>query len=211
MRAVAMVLQVRLRQHWTSWLALAALVALAGGFVMAAASTGRRTAAAFPGFVARHGYDAIVYSGQPLPGLARIPQVGLVTPVQALYTFAARCVSCGKPIDMGSFSVFEVAPRSLTRVVKLLSGRMPDQSSPGEALASYTLARDSGVHTCLRSFPPCWPPGHARPSCCEPSEPSGGSARLQSRTRTPPGASARTSSNCRSTSTTATRPWEITH
>jgi hypothetical protein len=53
MRAVAMVVHVRLRQHWRSWLALAALVALVGGFVIAASATGRRTAAAFPGFVAR--------------------------------------------------------------------------------------------------------------------------------------------------------------
>ena len=40
MRAVAMVLHVRLRQHWRSWLALAALVALVGGLVIAAAATG---------------------------------------------------------------------------------------------------------------------------------------------------------------------------
>ena len=40
------------------------LVALVGGLVMAAAATGRRTAAAFPAFVARHGFDAIVYSGR---------------------------------------------------------------------------------------------------------------------------------------------------
>jgi hypothetical protein len=53
--AVALVLRVRLWQHWRSWLALAALVALVGGFVIAAAATGRRTAAALPGFVARHG------------------------------------------------------------------------------------------------------------------------------------------------------------
>ena len=30
-------------------------------------------------------------------------------------------------------------------MVKLLSGRMPDQSNPDEVLASYTLARDNGV------------------------------------------------------------------
>ena len=146
MGAVALVLRVRLRQHWTSWLALAALVALVGGFVMAAAATGRRTAAAFPGFVARHGYDAIVYSGQPLPGLARIPQVALVTPIRAPFAFPGRCTSCRKPIDSGSFTVFEVPPGGLSRVVKLLSGRMPDQSNPDEVLASYTLARDNGVH-----------------------------------------------------------------
>jgi hypothetical protein len=45
MAAVALVLRVRLRQHWRSWLALAALVALVGGLVMAAAVTARRTAA----------------------------------------------------------------------------------------------------------------------------------------------------------------------
>jgi hypothetical protein len=145
MGAVAMVLRVRLRQHWRSWLALAALVALVGGFVMAAAATGRRTAAAFPGFVALHGYDAIVYSGRPLPGLARIPQVALVTPVFAPFAFPGRCASCRKPIDPGSFGVFEVAPGSLSRVVRLLSGRMPDQANPDEVLASYTLARDNGV------------------------------------------------------------------
>jgi ABC-type lipoprotein release transport system permease subunit len=145
-RVVAMVLHVRLRLQWKSWLALAALVALVGGFVMAAAATGRRTAAAFPGFVARHGYDALVYSGRPLPGLARIPQVARVTPVLAPYAFPVRCTSCRKPITSGTFDVLEVPPGSLSRVVKLLSGRMLDQSNPDEVLASYTLARDNGVH-----------------------------------------------------------------
>jgi ABC-type antimicrobial peptide transport system permease subunit len=41
-----LLLHVQLRQHWKSWLALAALVTLVGGLVMAAAATGRRTAAA---------------------------------------------------------------------------------------------------------------------------------------------------------------------
>ena len=62
MRAVVMVLRVRSRQYWKSWLALSLLVALAGGFVLTTASAGHRTADAFPGFAARHGYDAIVYS-----------------------------------------------------------------------------------------------------------------------------------------------------
>ena len=145
MRAVAMVVHVRLRQHWRSWLALAALVALVGGFVIAAAATGRRTAAAFPGFVARHGYDALVYSGRPLPGLAHIPQVAHVTQIRAPFTLAGRCASCRRPIDPGSFDVLEVPPASLARTVRLLSGRMPDQSRPDEVLASYTLARNSGA------------------------------------------------------------------
>ena len=147
MGAVALVLRVRLRLHWRSWLALAVLVALVGGFVMAAAVTARRTAAALPGFVARHGYDALVYSSHPLPGLARIPQVARVTPVLMPFSFADHCVSCSKQFGpSASVQVSEVPPASLPRVGKLLSGRMPDQSNPDEVLASYTLARDNGVH-----------------------------------------------------------------
>jgi hypothetical protein len=67
-----MVLGVRFRQHWRSWLALSVLVAVVGGFVLAAAAAARQTAAAFPDFVARHGYDVVVYSGHPLPQLGRI-------------------------------------------------------------------------------------------------------------------------------------------
>ena len=142
-----MVLRVRLRRHWKSWLALAALVALVSGFVMAAAVTARRTAAALPDFTARHGYDALVYSNHPLPELSRFPQVARVTTVHAPFSFAGRCVSCRTQIDpAATFSVIEVPPVSLSRVVKLLSGRMPDQSNPDEVLASYSLASDNGVH-----------------------------------------------------------------
>ena len=145
MGAVSMVLRARLRQHWRSWLALSALVALVGGLVIAAAAAGRRTAAAFPAFVASHGYDAVVYSARPHPEMARIPQVAHLT--QALLPFVVQptCASCRKKIDSGSFSIFEVTPRELPRMVSLISGRMPDQSDPHEVLASYTLARDTGV------------------------------------------------------------------
>ena len=145
MRAVAMLLRAQLRQQWKSWLALAALVTLVGGLVMAASATARRTANAFPDFVGRHGYDAVVYSAHPVPSLARIPQVAHVTPGPGPITLPGRCAPCRKPIGQNDFGVFEVPPADLGRMVKLLSGRMPDQSSPDETLASYTLARDYGV------------------------------------------------------------------
>jgi len=140
-----MLLHAQLRRHWKSWLALAALVALVGGLVMAAVTTARRTAAAFPDFVARHGYDAVVYSSRPLPSLARIPQVTHVTPTPGPITLPGHCAPCRKQIGENDFGVFEVPPADLGRMVKLLSGRMPDQSAPDEVLASYTLARDYGV------------------------------------------------------------------
>jgi hypothetical protein len=145
-RAVVMVLCGRFRQYWKSWLALSVLVAVAGGFVMATAVAGRRTAAAFPEFAARHGYDVIVYSGRPLPQMSRLPHLVSVTPVTVPYSGALRCASCRKPIDPDNFLINEVPPRQLPRMVMLLSGRMPDQSDPSEVLASFTLAKDNGVH-----------------------------------------------------------------
>ncbi len=145
MRAVVMLVQGRFRRYWKSWLALSLLVAVAGGFVLATTVSARRTAAAFPQFAGRHGYDVIVYSGQPLPQLAGLPHVASAVPVPATFTGQLRCASCRTPIDTDSMLINEVPPRELPRMVTLLSGRMPDQSDPEEVLASFTLAKDNGV------------------------------------------------------------------
>ena len=84
--AAVMVLRGRRRQFWRSWLALSVLVAVTAGFVLAAIAAGQRTAAAFPGFRARHGYDLVVYSLKPMPQLARDRHVTSVTPVTAPFT-----------------------------------------------------------------------------------------------------------------------------
>jgi hypothetical protein len=144
-RAVVMVLRMRFRPYWKPWLALSLLVAVAGGFVLTTASAGHRTADAFPGFVARHGYDVIVYSGKSLPQLSRLPHVTSVTPAIVTYSGTVGCASCRTPIDIRNFLVNEVPPGQLPRMTTLLSGRMPRQSDPGEVLASFTLARDNGV------------------------------------------------------------------
>ena len=145
MRAVGMVLRAQVRQHGKSWLALAVLAALVGGLVMAATVTARATAAAFPDFVARYGYDDVVYTARPLPQLVKMPQVTQVTPVRAPFVAAVGCASCDAINASGGFDAFELTPRDLARTVKLVAGRMPDQSDPGEALASATFADDSGV------------------------------------------------------------------
>jgi hypothetical protein len=133
------------RRQWRSWLLLALLVAVASGFVLASTAAGRRTDAAFPRYVASHGYDGIVYTVKPLPkGLPEVAQVTPVTPVQMPFYDQPLC-SCHRQIYTGSFSVREVPLASLGRVAKLVAGRMPDPSSPVEALASFTLQRDYGV------------------------------------------------------------------
>jgi hypothetical protein len=144
MRAVWVVLVAGFRRQWRSWLLLSLLIAVATGFVLASAAAGRRTDSAFPRYVASHGYDAIVYTVQPMP---KLPQdvVAQVVPVQMPFYGQPGC-SCHRTINNGAFSVREIPPASLGRVAKLVAGRMPDPSSPVEALASFTLQRDYGVH-----------------------------------------------------------------
>ncbi len=143
MGAVGLVFGAKRRRYWRSWL-LAVLIAIVSGFVLAATAAGDRTDSAFPRYLARHGYDAIVYTVKPLPGLARLPGVAQVTTVNLPFATQPRC-SCGHQINYGEFAVREVPAGALNRAVKLVGGQMPDQSSEVEALASYTLQRDYGV------------------------------------------------------------------
>jgi hypothetical protein len=145
MRAVWLVLVAGLRRQWRSWVLLGLLVAVASGFVLASTAAGYRTDAAFPRYLASHGYDAIVYTVKDLPDLGQDPEVAQATPVRMPFYDQPGC-SCHRQIYTGSFAVREVPPGSLGRVAKLVAGRMPDPSSPVEALASFTLERDYGVH-----------------------------------------------------------------
>jgi hypothetical protein len=124
---------------------LALLVALVSGLVLAGVAAGRRTATAFPRYEAAHGYDAFVYSERPMPKLATLPDVTSAIPSPAPGGGIVHC-ACTRPIDESEFSLFELAPKELPHVVKLVAGRMPDQADPDQVLASYTLQRDNGVH-----------------------------------------------------------------
>jgi len=142
MRAVWLVLVAGFRRQWRSWVLLGLLIAVVSGFVLASTAAGRRTDAAFPRYVASHGYDAIVYTVKPLP--KGLPGVAQLTPVQMPFYDQPLC-SCHRQINKAAFAVREVPPGSLSRVAKLVAGRMPDPSSPVEALASFTLQRDYDV------------------------------------------------------------------
>jgi len=143
--AVWLVFGAECRRRWRSWLALAVLIAVVGGLVLAAAAAGRRTATAFPRFVAAHGFDVYVYNNQPVPQLARLPRVASVTAIGNPASGQPKC-DCTHPIDAPNFYINEVAPTALSRVVKLLAGRMPTQSSQDEVLASFNLQQNNGVH-----------------------------------------------------------------
>ena len=81
MDAVRLVFGAELRRRWRSWLILVVLISVVGGLVLAAAAAGRRTATAFPRFVASHGYDVYIFNQKPVPGLNRLPGVSSVTTI----------------------------------------------------------------------------------------------------------------------------------
>jgi hypothetical protein len=142
-RAIWVILAARLRRQWRGWLLLTLLVTIGTGAVLSAVTAGRRADAAFPGFVAAHGFDAIVYPEQALP-LATLPDVTQVVETRSTFQGQPWC-SCGKQIKQSDFAVRELSAADLPQVVKLVSGRMPDQADPGEALVSFTMQRDYGI------------------------------------------------------------------
>ena len=143
MEAVRLVFRAELRRRWRSWLAIALLVTLVGGFVLAATVAGRRTNSAFPRFVATYGFDALAYAAQPVPQLARLPEVASATSVLSPVSGQPQC-SCGRLIDPTEFTV-EDLPAHAHEYSKLVSGHWPNPSSPDQVLASITLQQDYGV------------------------------------------------------------------
>jgi hypothetical protein len=144
--AVRLVLGAEFRRRWRSWLILVVLIAVVGGLVLAAAAAGRRTATAFPRFVAAHGYDVYIYNQKPVPGLSRLPGVFSVTTIGNPASGQPTCACTTRAINPSNFYINELSPNALRRVVKLVAGQMPAESSPYDVLASFTLQQDYGVH-----------------------------------------------------------------
>ena len=126
------------RQRWRSWLLLGLLFALTTGLILAGVSAGRRTAAAFPQFVATHGYDAVTYSAKPLPKIAHLPEVRSVTALSAPATGVPSC-ACSHTINQEDFNLYVAPTKSLSQFVNLVAGRMPDPTHPHQILASFDL------------------------------------------------------------------------
>ncbi|HUC12928.1 MAG TPA: ABC transporter permease, partial [Acidimicrobiales bacterium] len=144
MGALKLVLRAEFRRRWRSWLALAALIAVVSGLVLFATTAGRRTASAFPRFIAAHGYDAEVYSLGPLPELAKLPSVASAVEVIDEANGQPTC-SCRRQINSNELTLGWVPAAALGRFTQIVSGHMPDQSSPDQVLASFTLQQDYGV------------------------------------------------------------------
>lgn len=121
------------------------LVAVVGGLVLASAVAGRRTATAFPRFLSQYGYDSFVYTENPIPGIAKLPEVKRVVHIDIPASGTPVC-ACNRYLSANDFGIFEVPPGELPHFAKLVAGRMPDQSSTHEVLAAFSLQQDYGVH-----------------------------------------------------------------
>jgi hypothetical protein len=67
MGSVGMVFRAELRRRWASWLLLSILVAIIGATTLSGFSADQRTNAAFPSFVKRYGFNAVVYDFSGIP------------------------------------------------------------------------------------------------------------------------------------------------
>jgi hypothetical protein len=139
-----MAFRAKLRHRWRSWLAIAVLISVVGGLVLAATAAGRRTEAAFPQFVAAHGYDSDEYATRPVPKVAELPGVTSAVELVGPDSGQPLC-ACTHPINPTDFGVIFL-PSTGRSPFKLVSGRLPDPSSPDQVLASFTLQQDAGVH-----------------------------------------------------------------
>jgi hypothetical protein len=144
--AVRLVFGAELRRRWRSWLILVVLIAVVAGLVLASAAAGRRTATAFPRFVSSYGYDVYIYNHGPVPGLGSLPGVSSVTMIGNPASGQPSCTCTTHAISPSNFYINEMSPNALRRVVKLVAGQMPADSSPYDVLASFTLQQDFGVH-----------------------------------------------------------------
>ncbi len=142
MGAIGLVFHAELRRRWRSWLAIALLISVVGGLVLAAAAAGRRTENAFPRFVAAHGFDSIVYATIPVPGVAHLP--GVTSATEIILPDAGNPTCDCAPINDNDFGVAVVPGRGRAPFT-LVSGRLPDPSKPDQVLASSTL-QQFGVH-----------------------------------------------------------------
>jgi hypothetical protein len=145
MAFLGLMLRSGLRQRWKSWLALSLLTAVVVGVVLAGAQTARRTSTAWSRYEAAYGFDTFAFSANPIHDASSLPGVVATVRITSPAPGPPRCDTCTGQINDNDFSIQEVSPAQLTKLVKLESGRLPDQSEPEEVLASESLV-PLGVH-----------------------------------------------------------------
>ena len=144
--SVWLTLRAEFRSGWRSWLALALLLGVMGGVVLAAAAGARRTDTAFPRLLAWSRASAlqVVPYGNGVPGyyraLGRLPQVAAMSTAD-LMDMAVRVG--GGYVPAAQFQVY-ASPDGRMGVsvdrVKVLAGRLFDPADPRAIMIDQKLA-----------------------------------------------------------------------
>ena len=144
MRCIRIVFRTEVRRRLGAWVALAVLVALVGGTVLAAVSAARRTSSAFPQFVSRYGFDAGIFSTTPSipPSIARMSDVRSVS-ISTFYANGNAVVN-GQFLPGSDLAVISFPSPRPADIVKLIGGRMP--VGPFDALAGFSMQQQFGLH-----------------------------------------------------------------
>jgi hypothetical protein len=144
MRSILSVFGAEGRRRWASWLALALLVTLVGGTLLAGIVAARRTSSAFPDFVHRYGGDMALFAAGPLPDISHLR--GVHAQVVSVYPafVNGNSVAGSTFIPSNDLSVFGLPARDVGSAIKLLSGRLP--TAPDEILAGFSLQQQAGLH-----------------------------------------------------------------
>jgi len=144
---IRLIVAARARRWWRAWLAIAVLVSITGGAVLASAAAARRTQAALPQFVSAYGADVAAFALRPVPvpQVAGLPGVASARKVILPSSAPGAGQRCRGPAHLLALQVHSPLPDGRAGW-KLLSGRWPDPADPRQVLASFTLRDDFGVH-----------------------------------------------------------------
>ena len=144
MAAIWFVFKAEARRRWRPWLAVALLVTLVGGAVLASMAAARRTDRAYPSFVHRYGFDAVGYADGPVPQVSHLPEVLSAAALEGPLSGQPTC-ACSSPIDTADFGI-SIDQGAARPYVKLLSGQPLSSSDPRQALVSFPMAETYGLH-----------------------------------------------------------------
>jgi ABC-type antimicrobial peptide transport system permease subunit len=144
------------RRRWASWLALAALVALVAGTVLVGAAAARRTSAAFPDYLQRYGYDAVVFSSSPhaMRTIEHWREVGAVVPTPIYLTAVAT--ADGQVIPGNPELMVDLTPTMARRVAKLASGRLAVAAN--EVDVGFEMQQEYHLHVGSKIAAPFYAP-----------------------------------------------------
>jgi ABC-type antimicrobial peptide transport system permease subunit len=151
MQAVFRLAALKLRAGWRGWAALALIIALAGGAVLAAAAGASRTDSAYPRFLAASRASDVLVSpaGSGVGGYdAAVGRLAGVAASAALVGISAGPVSPAGVIDddAATFASLDGRYGRTVDVPKMLAGRLPGLASPGEVAVTQIAARMLNLH-----------------------------------------------------------------